>query len=147
VVHSITCAGLLALLLCSLAASTSSAGDQAIQVIVHPDNAVSVVDREFVRSAFLKTAIRWPDSHHLLRPIDLPRGLPGRARFTRDILEKTPAQLRNFWVQRIFSGTAVPPPEADDPANAVAYVLAHPGGLGYVPLGTDIRDAKRVRIE
>jgi hypothetical protein len=145
--RALTYAGLLLLLWPLGAAGSSSASDDAFQVIVHPNNPMLVLKREFVRSAFLNATFRWPNGGHSVNPIDLPRDLPARTRFTRDILGKTPAQLRSFWVQRIFSGTALPPPEADSPVNTVAYVLAHPGGIGYVPMGADIGAAKRVRVE
>ena len=52
-------------------------------------------------------------------------------------MRKTPAQLKSYWNQQIFSGKGVPPPEADSPAAAVAYVLANPGAIAYVPADTD----------
>jgi ABC-type phosphate transport system substrate-binding protein len=124
------------------------AADQgpAFQVIVHPDNPVSDVDRDLLRDAFLKRATEWSNGD-TIRPIDLTRRFPVRDRFTRDVLKKTPSQLKSYWNQQIFSGKGVPPPEADAVADVIAYVLDHLGGVGYVPASVDVGDAKPVRVD
>lgn len=124
------------------------AADQgpAFKVIVHPDNPVSDVDRALLRDAFLKRATEWSNGD-TIRPIDLTRRFPVRDRFTRDVLKKTPSQLKSYWNQQIFSGKGVPPPEADAVADVIAYVLDHLGGVGYVPASADVGDAKPVRVD
>jgi ABC-type phosphate transport system substrate-binding protein len=127
--------------------SSSSASDDSFKVIVHRDNPVTTVNREFLSSAFLKTSIHWARDGKAIRPIELPKGQPVRDRFTRDVLGKTSAQLRIYWIQRIFSGTALPPPEAESTAAAIAYVLANPGALAYVPAAADPGGTKVIKIE
>jgi hypothetical protein len=61
------------------------------------------------------------------------------------VLRKTPAQLRSYWTQRIFSGTGVPPPEAETPTAALAFVLANPGAVAYVPSTLDTGRARVVK--
>ena len=56
------------------------------------------------------------------------------------------AQLKNYWTQRIFSGTGVPPPQAGSAAAAIAYVLANPGALAYLPADVDPNGAKVVQL-
>jgi hypothetical protein len=125
----------------------TAASDDSFKVIVHPDNRITTIDTDFLRSAFLKTAIRWSEDGKAIRPIELGEKYPARARFTQQVLGKTPAQRRNYWLQRIFSGTAVPPPDADSPAAAIAYVLANPGGLAYIPSAVDAGRAKVVKLQ
>jgi ABC-type phosphate transport system substrate-binding protein len=127
-------------------ATTSVAEDHAFKVIVHPDNAVAEVDRNFLRDAYLKKIVEW-DNGETIRPIDLSAHHPVRDRFADEVLHKTPAQLRAYWTQQIFSGKAVPPPEADSVTDAVAYVLANKGAVGYVPAEIDTGKAKVVRIK
>jgi ABC-type phosphate transport system substrate-binding protein len=124
----------------SLLASTSE-----FKVIVHPQNQVTTLSRDFVRAAFLKTAVTWSDGKPI-RPIDLPAGSPAREFFTREVFKKDLAQLKNYWTQRIFSGTGVPPPQAGSPAAAIAYVLANPGALAYLPADADPQGARVVPI-
>ena len=136
---------LAALALAPVLVRRARAATDAFQVIVHPDRALSSVSRDLLRRAWLKKATTWPDGS-TIRPIDLPRGEAARDRFTRDVLKKTPAQLRSYWNQQIFSGKGVPPPEADSIADAIAYVLDHPGAVSYLPAGADLGGAKRIDV-
>jgi hypothetical protein len=123
--------------------ASGAAGD--FKVIVHPDNPATSVDRDFLRRAYLKKATSW--SHgSTIRPIDLAAGSAARTRFTRDVLKKTPSQLRSYWNQQIFSGKGVPPAEARTPAAAIAYVLANPGAVAYIPSDVDAGGAKVVEL-
>jgi ABC-type phosphate transport system substrate-binding protein len=132
-------------LVLALARPSSASDDEAFKVIVHPDNPVGAVDRDFLRGAYLKKTTSWKDGKAIL-PVDLRAGVPARDRFTRDVLKKTPQQLKRYWSQQIFSGKGVPPPVADSTAAAIAYVLANPGAVGYLPAGVDPGGAKVVRL-
>ena len=126
-------------------ASTGRAAESGFKVIVHPENPVTSVDREFLRNAFLKKASGW-STGETIRPVDLASRYPARDQFTHQILRKTPAQLRSYWNQQIFSGKGVPPPEATTPRQAIEYVLAHPGAVGYLPADVDPRGAKVIEV-
>lgn len=116
------------------------------KVIVHPKNPVTRASRELLRNAYLKKLGAW--SHgEALRPVDLARKFPARDHFARDIVGKTPAQLRSYWSQQIFSGKRTPPPEASAVADMIAYVLASPGAVGYLPADADAGGAKVVEVE
>jgi hypothetical protein len=128
-----------------LAARRAFASSEAYQVIVHPDSDVTGASRDFLRRVWLKKATTWPGGA-TVRPIDLPRDAPARGRFTREVIKKSPSQLRSYWNQQIFSGKGVPPPEADSLAAAISYVLDHPGAVAYVPADTDLRGAKVLDI-
>lgn len=141
-----TACGTLALVMAWLAlASASTASDDGFIVIVHPDNPIRSIESDFLRDAFFKKTTHWGHGP-AIRPIDLAGDMRAHDRFSQDVLKKTPAQLRAYWVQRIFSGTAVPPPAADSPANVIAYVIANPGTLGYLPSGASPGKAKVVSI-
>jgi ABC-type phosphate transport system substrate-binding protein len=138
-----------ALVLAVLAASVAvpaarpvHAGGDGFKVIVHPENPVREVDRAFLRRAYLKKATDW--NGETVRPIDLKH--PVRDRFTSGVIGKTPAQLRSYWNQQIFSGKGVPPPEADSAEAVVAYVVAHRGAVGYLPASADIGKARVVTV-
>lgn len=115
------------------------------QIIVHPGNRAASVDRGFLRDAFLRKLVTW-SSGETIRPVDLPRRVATRDRFTRDVLKKTPTQLRSFWNRQIFSGTGVPPVERSSEAAVISYVLANRGAIGYLPEGSDPRGAKVIRL-
>ena len=132
---------------CVLALAGTPAADKVgFVLIVHPDNPVASVDDDFLRGAYLKRASRWSDGT-TVRPLDLPARFPARDEFTRKVLRKTPAQLRAYWNQQIFSGKGVPPPEADSIEAAISYVLANPGAVGYLPTGAEPGGAKVILLE
>ena len=127
-------------------ASASDAGDTRFKIIVHPDNRVETLSRDFLRNAYLKKSTEW--SHGgTIRPIDLTSKLPVRDQFTHEVIRKSPAQLKTYWNQQIFSGKGVPPPEAESVGAAISYVLANPGAVGYLPADADPGKAKVVRIK
>jgi ABC-type phosphate transport system substrate-binding protein len=126
--------------------ATSSARSPQYRIIVHPQNSVTGIDREFLRSAYLKKQIAWQQGEPL-RPVGLPRTFAVQEQFTREVLQKTPAQLRNYWNQQIFSGKGVPPIEAATTAEVIAYVIANPGAIGYLPADVDPGAAKSIEVK
>jgi len=136
----------LALVVLGLATSSLAGEDGAFVVIVNPQSPIDSIDRDFLRDAYLKKTTEW-GSGETIRPIDLTTKYAARDRFTEQVVRKTPAQLKTYWNQQIFSGKGVPPPEADAVADVIAYVLDHLGGVGYVPASVDVGDAKPVRVD
>jgi ABC-type phosphate transport system substrate-binding protein len=126
-------------------AGKSVAEDHAFKLIVNPDNHIDAVDREFLRDAYLKKTVEW-ENGEAIRPVNLASHHPVREKFDEQVLRRTPAQLRAYWTQQIFSGKAVPPPEAESVADAVAYVLANKGAVGYVPIDVDAGKARVIGI-
>jgi hypothetical protein len=132
-------------ILASGLSTASTAADDRYQVIVHPGNPVAWIDQGFLRSAYLKKEIEWSDGQAIL-PVDLASRYAVRQQFTHDVLRKTAAQLKSYWSQRIFSGKGAPPPEADASVDVIAYVLAHPGAVGYIPANLAPGGAKVIEV-
>lgn len=116
------------------------------RVIVNPANPVRELSRAFVRDAFLKRNTTWAGGG-TIRPVDLGKRFPARQRFTREVLNKSPAQMRAYWSQLIFSGKAVPPPEMATPAAVIAFVLRNREAVGYLPATADPEGAAVVRLK
>lgn len=127
-------------------ARQASGAEAAYQVIVHPSNPATVLERKFLEDAFLKKVSRWPHDK-AIRPADLPPGSPTRARFTADVLARSVAAVRAYWHQRIFSGRGVPPPELPSDERVVDYVLRNEGAVGYVSPNAPIANAKVVSVQ
>ena len=117
----------------------------AYRVIVHPQNAVTSLDRSFVADAFLKKTTRWPNGEPI-RPVDLVAHAPARGSFTHDVLRRSVAAVKSYWQQQIFSGRDIPPPELDSGAAVREYVLKHRGAVGYVAGDVDVGAAKIVTV-
>ncbi|MEO7729327.1 MAG: hypothetical protein ABIY55_00005, partial [Kofleriaceae bacterium] len=96
-------------------ANPSAAGDERYLVIVHPGNPIAAIDQGFLRNAYLRKEIEWADGR-AIQPIDLTTRFRVREQFTHEVIRKTPAQLKSYWNQRIFSGKGAPPPEVDGAA-------------------------------
>jgi hypothetical protein len=103
----------------------------AYQVIVHPRNAATTVERAFLADAFLKKVASWPSGEGL-RPVDLIPSSPVRRSFSEEVLHRSVADVKGYWQQRIFSGRDVPPPEFDTDEDVIKYVLKYEGTVGYV---------------
>ncbi len=130
----------------SSGASLSAQGPPPYQVIVNSSTPVDAVDRRFLGDAFLKKVTTWPHGE-AIRPVDLPSSSPVRRRFTEDVLKRSVEAVKSYWQQRIFAGRDLPPPEVDSDESAVTYVLKHPGAVGYVSPGADLRGAKAVALK
>ena len=128
-----------------VSSSTALAREIAFKVIVNPKNPIVSLRSDFLRNAFLKKEAVWSNGE-TIRPIDVGAELPVRDQFARTALNKTPAQLRIYWNQQIFSGKGVPPPEVESIAEVIAYVLANPGAISYLPIHTDARGAKVIEV-
>jgi ABC-type phosphate transport system substrate-binding protein len=117
------------------------------QVIVHPSNRLTTLDRKFLQDAFLKKITRWPESDAVIRPVDLAPGSRARHAFSDDVLSRSVEAVKGYWQQRIFSGRDVPPPELDSDEEVVRFVLKYDGAVGYIsggasPLGSKIVDVR-----
>jgi hypothetical protein len=143
------------LLLLAIATSATATGGTTVEqspppddyhVIVHPSNPVRVLGRSFLRSVYLRKTTTWP-SGETIRPVGPGKRFPARERFAREVLDKSPAQLRSYWNQQIFSGRGVPPPELDSAAAIIAHVLRSRGAVGVLPAAADPGDAAVVTIK
>jgi ABC-type phosphate transport system substrate-binding protein len=144
--HGIPRILVVALAICLGLVAASAADRPGYKIIVHPNNPITEVDRQFLRDAYLRKAADWSRGQ-VVRPIDLSTGFAVRARFAHEVLNKSPSQLKNYWNQQIFSGKGVPPPEASSTMGVVSYVLAHPGAVGYVPADANTGPAKVVKVK
>ena len=117
-----------------------------LRVIVHPTNRAVALERRFVADIFLKKVTRWPHDE-IIRPVDLDRGSPVRRRFSEDVLKRNVAAVASYWQQQVFSGRGVPPPELDDEAQVVKYVLTNPGAIGYVSGSAAIENARVIELK
>jgi ABC-type phosphate transport system substrate-binding protein len=115
-------------------------------VIVNPNNPVTSVDHKFLLDAFLRKVIRWPDDQPI-RPVDLPADSPTRRWFSDDALKRSVSAVKNYWMQVIFSGHGVPPPELESDERVVRFVQRNAGAIGYVSGTANIDGVKVVAVK
>lgn len=134
----------------ALAAATAGAEESAkppaYVVIVHESNTATALDRKFIADAFLKKATRWGNDAAIL-PVDQKASSSARHAFSRGVLKRTVAAVRNYWRQIVFSGRGVPPPELADDDAVLRYVRKHRGAIGYVSGAVELTGVKVVRVK
>ncbi len=126
-------------------AAAETRSEPAFQIIVHPKNPTAALARDWVAQAFLKRTTRWHDGT-AIKPVDLHPDSAVRRTFSRTILSRSVAAVRNYWRQRLFSGRDIPPPELESDAAVARYVAKHEGAIGYVAAGSEHPDVKIVIV-
>ena len=127
-------------------ADTAGRNGPAYQIIVNPANNIDSIDRSFLSDVYLKKVATWRNDG-TVRPVQLSRRFALREQFTREVLKKSPSQLRSYWNRQIFSGKAVPPPDLESEDDVIRFVLANKGAIGYVASGVNPRGARIVRLK
>jgi hypothetical protein len=119
----------------------------AFKVVVNVAFAGEAVKRAAVADVFLKKVSRWPDGV-AVAPVDQSLTSKLRASFSERVLHRPAAAVHQYWQRQIFSGREQPPPVKLSDAEVIAYVQAHPGGVGYVAEGTPlVAGVKEVKLE
>jgi len=131
-------------LLAALLAPGAAAAAEFL-VVANPSISVTTLSRGDASRLFLRGSTQWPNGEHV-KPVDLPKGSPVRAAFTKEILGRSMGAIEQYWTQSVFSGRAVPPPEKRTDAEVIAYVRETPGAIGYVSTGASIEGVRRVAI-
>ncbi len=115
------------------------------QVIANEKTAASNVSRTLLADIFLKKATRWEDGEVAV-PVDQRPGSAVRKAFSPGVLKRPVEAVRNYWMQRIFAGRELPPPELESDDAVVRFVANHRGAVGYVSAGARLGSAKRLEV-
>ncbi len=125
----------LAIVALALVASSGAArAQEGVVVIVNASNPVSSMSRTEVARRFLKQTTTWPNGARV-EPVDLSKSSPVRQAFSRQVLGRSVASVESYWLQTVFSGRDVPPPERSSDAEVVSFVRSVPNAIGYVSAG------------
>lgn len=133
-------AAIVSLLLCAPAHAADG-----YAVVVNRDNPVTSLDRRTVSALFLRRVTQW-EGDGAVFPVDGPNS-PARESFSKEVHGRKSAAVRSHWLQVIFSGRGVPPPEVSTDSKVLAYVRAHAGAIGYVATTSVTRDVKVLEVE
>jgi ABC-type phosphate transport system substrate-binding protein len=127
-------------LLLVLAAAPQASAEPGVVVIVNVENPSRTLDRNTLIDVFLKKRSRWSGGV-VIRPVDQARGAAVRRAFSEEVLGRSVAAVRIYWNRQVFSGRGVPPPELASDDEVVKYVANHPGAIGYVGGGVNLKGA------
>ena len=118
------------------------AGTAPVQPQTHSNHVLvvaNVVDRDLqlsqreVRSLFMGRASNPGLNAIVLTPDNLTRVL-----FNTKVIGLTEARIQAYWAQMRFSGRRPPPREFENEAEALQYVLANEGAVGYFSQDTPL---------
>ncbi|MGR9099454.1 MAG: hypothetical protein ACU826_02695 [Gammaproteobacteria bacterium] len=87
--------------------------------------------REDLREIFFGRRTRWADGSPL-RVFVLPDQHPVHIRFSKEILEVYPYQLRSAWDRMVYSGTGAPPMVVESLEKMQTLIQHTPGAIGYI---------------
>lgn len=107
-----------------------AASSERIAVIVHKERGALSLETEALAKIYLKQRSFWSAGEAII-PINREAGSRIRDRFSRRVLGRSAAKLRNYWNRRYFQGVLPPPTLASDEAVR-RYVAREPRAIGYV---------------
>lgn len=123
--------------------ATATAAEYA--VVVNSGNAATSLDRRSVSALFMRRVAEWPGGSAVL-PVDGPNS-PAREAFSKEVHGKRVSAVRSHWLQVIFSGRGVPPPEKASDKEVIEYVKANAGAIGYVSSAAATADVRVLKVE
>jgi len=129
-------------LLLASAMSLPTAAFAEIEVIVHPSNGAAL-DKDAIQRIFLGKTRAFPGGGEAV-PISFKEGSPEEADFTKNVLSKTPKQLKAYWAKMVFTGKGTPPRQSDSTADMLGLISANPNLIGFVPAGSATGNVKVV---
>lgn len=128
-----------------LASAPLPAQDDGYVVIVHPDVPADRLTTAELGRLFQRRTTHWADGS-MVMPVE-EAGVV-RARFYRDTMRMSVAEVGNFWVRQAMTSGVQPPRLLGSADLVIAYVAATPGAVAFVEssahLGTRV---KRVAVE
>ena len=123
---------LLAILLTGAAPVQTQQADRVLVVANVADRSLQLSQRE-VRSLFMGRASDAGLNVIFLAPDNLTRIL-----FNTKVMGLAESRIQAYWAQMRFSGRKRPPREFEDEAEALKYVLANEGAVGYFSQDTPL---------
>lgn len=100
-------------------------------VVVNAASGVDALTREQVINIFLGRFRQLPTGMAAL-PVDQPAEQPLRADFYRQLVNKSPAEIRAYWARLVFSGKTAPPQGAKTQDEVLQWLAERPGAIGYL---------------
>lgn len=113
-----------------------------VEVIVHPSNGTTL-DKDSIQRIFLGKTRAFPGGGEAV-PISFKEGSPEEVDFTKNVLSKTPKQLKAYWAKMVFTGKGTPPRQTDSTTEMLNLISANPSLIGFVPAGAATGNVKVV---
>ena len=119
------------ILLLALACLPLTAGAADLVVVANPKSGIDQMSRKEVTFVFMGRWRQLPSGLPAL-PIDLPDENPQRADFYRQLVNKSPSEIKAYWSRLVFSGGARPPVAAGNAEEQMKQLSNTPGAISYM---------------
>lgn len=133
---------LLLLLLTVLGGALPVAARAELVVVVNVRSGVAAMTRNEVVNIFFGRSRQFFNGLEA-QPVDLLDTHADRARFYLALVGKETSQVDAYWSRQVFSGKTRPPSRVASSEEVVKWVVANPGGIGFVDAS---RADARVRV-
>ena len=114
----------------ALNAASKNANGRQVAVIVSRQAPTTAIDRNLLRSVFLKKVFL-DSANHVYVPVNLPPDSRLRHDFTVAVIHLDEPQLQGYWNRQYFQGVS-PPFVLGSQAAVVDFVAKTPAAVGYV---------------
>ncbi len=115
-----------------------------VLVITHPDTPVASLEKKEVKHIFTGKKTRWNNQQKIVLATLENSGV--HREFLRQYLKKSPAQFRNLWRQKVFTGEGKSPKTFKDEAALVEFVAGTKGAVGYISSPPQGKPVKIIKI-
>lgn len=113
-----------------------------LQIVVNPENPISIISKKELTQIYLRKK-NFSNEGLALVPMDLRSN---KMDFYEGVLNKPFPLVKRYWTRAIFSGKGTPPKEFRDVDSLLKYLSDMPGGLAYIPEGSDLKNLKVLKI-
>ena len=100
-------------------------------VVANPKSGIDRMSREEVVFVFMGRWRYLPSGIAAL-PVDSPIESPERTAFYRQLVNKSPSEIKAYWSRLIFSGGSRPPVAPDSREEQLRILASTPGAIGYL---------------
>lgn len=114
-----------------LALSPLAAARADLVVVANPKSGIDRMTREEVVFVFMGRWRHLPSGIAAL-PVDQPIDSSERTAFYRQLVNKSPSEIKAYWSRLIFSGGSRPPVVPDSREEQARILASTPGAIGYL---------------
>ena len=132
------------LLVLLLRPGVSAAPVQEFVVVVHKDRKVASITTRELKRIFLGKLKKWPDSQAIIPVFNMNSDVHNT--FSRNVLNKSQAQLKTYWRKQLFSGRSIMPYTANSSEDVVAYLSKFTNAVSYMSKDAVREPLRPVRI-
>lgn len=118
---------------------------QNFKVIVNRENNIEEISKKELSNIFLKKTTKWSNGEKIVA-VNLQVNSETRLHFTKEIHEKSIAQIRAYCQQSVFSGKAAPPIEKQSDKEMIQFIKSNKSAVGYISVDYYDKDIKEIKV-